>query len=87
MCIRDRFFDNIWEMFKRLHTQEEYEGSGLGLATCKKIVDSLGGQIHIKSKVGEGSLFQIKLPNSYLANKSRTSFTIEDKKATAISTI
>lgn len=54
--------DSIFQRFYRLHTNHEYPGSGIGLATCKRIVESHNGTIWVKSKVGEGSAFYIKLP-------------------------
>jgi light-regulated signal transduction histidine kinase (bacteriophytochrome) len=50
-------FDNIFIIFKRLHNREEYAGNGIGLAVTKKIVESIGGEIWVKSSVGEGSTF------------------------------
>ena len=50
-------------MFNRLHNQNQYEGTGLGLAVCKKIVNELEGTINIKSEPGEGTTFIIKFPN------------------------
>jgi len=47
----------IFQLFKRLHTKKEYPGTGMGLATCKKIVDMLGGLIWVKSAEGGGSIF------------------------------
>lgn len=52
----------IFTLFQRLHSQKEYEGSGIGLSVCKKIVDLHFGDIIVHSKVGEGSTFNIKLP-------------------------
>lgn len=46
-------------MFSRLHNNSEYEGTGLGLALCKKIVDSLHGNIKLESEIGKGSQFII----------------------------
>lgn len=52
----------IFEIFKRLHHQSEYEGTGIGLAICQKIAKRLGGQITVKSALGEGSTFSLVLP-------------------------
>ncbi|MDB5258050.1 MAG: hybrid sensor histidine kinase/response regulator [Chitinophagaceae bacterium] len=56
------FSEQIFDMFKRLHNQNEYEGTGIGLALCKKIVEEHNGFISAKSAVGEGSTFVISLP-------------------------
>lgn len=60
--IGEKYQDQIFEMFQRLHTQDEYEGTGLGLATCKKIVDEFQGKISITSELGKGSIFEIQFP-------------------------
>ena len=49
--------ENIFQLFKRLHSKEEYPGTGMGLATCKKIVELLGGLIMVKTAEGGGSIF------------------------------
>lgn len=59
-----QYKDQIFEVFKRLHGRDEYEGTGMGLAICKKIIERHGGQINATSQLGEGSTFQIDLPIS-----------------------
>ena len=52
----------IFEPFKRLHSAEEYSGSGIGLATCKKIIDNLDSELFVSSELGVGSIFTFDLP-------------------------
>ena len=59
--IKEDYQTRIFEMFKRLHTYNEYEGTGIGLAVCKKIVSSYQGDISLSSKEGSGSTFKISL--------------------------
>jgi len=61
--IEEDYQEKIFNMFMRLHTQEEYEGSGLGLSISKKVLRRINGKILLKSKIGEGSTFEIRLPN------------------------
>lgn len=65
--IAEEYFDKIFLMFTRLHNQAEYEGSGLGLATCKKIVEEFGGTIRCLGQAQGGTSFRISLPRDILA--------------------
>ena len=55
--ISPEYFDRIFKIFKRLHTNREFTGTGVGLALCRKIVERHEGKIWLKSKPGEGSTF------------------------------
>jgi PAS domain S-box-containing protein len=60
--IESEYLDQIFVIFQRLHTQEHYSGTGIGLAIVKKIIDHLGGKIWVDSKPGIGSNFYVWLP-------------------------
>jgi signal transduction histidine kinase len=57
-----KYADEIFMVFKRLHSHHEFEGTGVGLATCKKIIERHNGFITAQSKLNEGSVFTIGLP-------------------------
>lgn len=60
--IESEYFKRIFSMFKRLHNREEFQGSGLGLSICKKIIKNMGGDIWVESQKGQGSRFTFSLP-------------------------
>jgi signal transduction histidine kinase len=56
------YAEKIFKMFERLHGRMEYEGSGIGLAVCRKIVERHGGTIAATSTAGQGATFTVTLP-------------------------
>ena len=63
--IEKEYFGKIFEMFGRLHNRAQYEGSGIGLASCKKIIDKYDGKIYVQSNLGEGSTFIFTIPKTF----------------------
>jgi chemotaxis family two-component system sensor kinase Cph1 len=57
-----KYESKIFTLFQRLHLHEEYSGTGIGLALCKKIVENHGGFINATSELGKGATFNVYLP-------------------------
>jgi PAS domain S-box-containing protein len=63
--IDSRYIEQIFHVFQRLHTQQEYNGAGIGLAIVKKAVSRMGGAVRVVSTPGEGSTFFVTLPMTH----------------------
>jgi len=62
--IHEDYWEKIFNIFQRLHSEDQYPGTGIGLATVKKAVNMLNGTVKVESVVGKGSIFYIYLPET-----------------------
>ncbi|WP_440950664.1 PAS domain S-box protein [Methanosphaerula subterraneus] len=70
--IEPEYLDAIFEMFRRLHTTSEHEGTGIGLAIVRRIIGRHGGRIWVESTPGEGSTFRFTLPDKSMKQSNDT---------------
>ena len=59
--IKDEHIDKIFQIYQRLHSRADYDGTGIGLAVCRKIIERHAGKIWVESTFGEGSTFKFTL--------------------------
>jgi PAS domain S-box-containing protein len=63
-----QYAEKIFNIFQRLHANDEYEGTGIGLAICRKVVERHGGKITASSELGQGAIFEVVLPLHQIKN-------------------
>ena len=59
-----QYHDHIFKIFQRLHRDDQYPGTGIGLALVRKAIERIGGRVWAQSRSGEGSTFYIELPKT-----------------------
>ena len=70
--IEEKHQKEVFKMFIKLHSSTKYKGNGIGLSTCKKIIESFGGVMWLKSKINEGTTFYFTLPIDSTHNNKYT---------------
>lgn len=79
--IAPEYHEQIFGVFKRLHSKTDYAGSGIGLATCRKIVEGYGGKIGVESALNEGTSFLIRLPKNIVVSYETTNESEKSEKS------
>ncbi len=82
--IKAEQYKNVFIMFRRLHSRSEYEGTGIGLAVCKRIVERHGGEINVSSVCGQGSTFWFTMPTSQACRDNNKSVLCHSESAEVI---
>jgi signal transduction histidine kinase len=67
--IDTKFQDRVFEIFRRLHDRDAYDGTGVGLAVVKRIVERHGGRVWFESAVGQGTSFHFTVPATTVVNE------------------
>ncbi len=75
--ISETYKTYVFDMFRRLHSQAEYEGTGIGLAFCKRIVETYGGEIWLESAEGIGTTFFFTLPKAKLLARAESLMVVQ----------
>lgn len=83
--ISEKYHKTIFEMFKRLQNRDKYEGSGMGLANCKKIISKLGGDIWVESDGANGATFIFTIPKAKINPFKNLSGKIAEKEEVVLS--
>jgi signal transduction histidine kinase len=82
--IKEEYKEKVFNIFTKLHSTSQYEGSGIGLATCKKIVEEMGGRMWLTSTEGVGTTFYFTFPKNNMKKKTEQVETIEQEDLVAI---
>jgi light-regulated signal transduction histidine kinase (bacteriophytochrome) len=82
--IKEEYKEKVFNIFTKLHSTSQYEGSGIGLATCKKIVEEMGGRMWLTSTEGVGTTFYFTFPKNNMKKKIEQVETIEQEDLVAM---